>query len=123
MYRDAVATDVMRHNEHEPTDSLEAGSQSTAEPPDRSDDLTSFFICLHNLPTWPHDRLSRYKATLWRQASLILFTLRCLERHKPQLAEDESARQLTRTVQLTPTCLMLQTSGRCPERTRFRKSS
>ena len=29
------------------------------------------------------DRLSRYEATLWRQACQILFTLLCLDRRKP----------------------------------------
>jgi hypothetical protein len=38
---------------------------------------------LSNLPTYPLDRLSRYEASLWRQACQILFTLRCLERRKP----------------------------------------
>ena len=36
-----------------------------------------------NLPTYPLDRLSRYEATLWRQACQILFTLQCLDRQKP----------------------------------------
>jgi hypothetical protein len=29
------------------------------------------------------DRLSRYEATLWRQACQVLFTLQCLDRRKP----------------------------------------
>jgi hypothetical protein len=40
-------------------------------------------VRLSNLPTYPLDRLSRYEATLWRQACQILFTLRCLDRRKP----------------------------------------
>jgi hypothetical protein len=44
------------------------------------DDLTQSFVRLCNLPTYPLDRLSRYEATLWRQACQILFTLRCLNR-------------------------------------------
>jgi hypothetical protein len=84
MYRDAVATeDNMRQNEDEPTGSLGTGSQSTALPGDQSDDLTRSFVRLSNLPTYPLDRLSRYEATLWRQACQILFTLRCLDRRKP----------------------------------------
>jgi len=35
------------------------------------------------LATCPLDRLSRYEATLWRQACQILFTLQCLDRRKP----------------------------------------
>jgi hypothetical protein len=84
MYRDAVATeDNMRQNVDEPTGSLGTGSQSTALPGDQSDDLTRSFVRLSNLPTYPLDRLSRYEATLWRQACQILFTLRCLDGRKP----------------------------------------
>jgi hypothetical protein len=49
----------------------------------QSDDLTRSFVRLSNLPTYPLDRLSRYEATLWRQACQILFTLRCFDTHKP----------------------------------------
>jgi hypothetical protein len=80
MYRDAVATEeTMRENEDEP----DTGSQSNVGFADQSDDLTRSFVRLTNLPTYPLDRLSRYEATLWRQACQILFTLRCLERRKP----------------------------------------
>jgi hypothetical protein len=34
----------------------------------RSNDLTRSFVRLSNLPTYPLNRLSRYEATLWRQA-------------------------------------------------------
>jgi hypothetical protein len=82
MYRCAVVTEGdMRHTEDQPTDSLEAAM--SAEPSDQSDDLTGSFIRLSNLPTYPLDRLSRYEATLWRQACQILFTLQCLDRRKP----------------------------------------
>jgi hypothetical protein len=50
-------------------------NSKTAFPPD---DLTRSFVRLTNLPTYPLDRLSRYEATLWRQACQILLTLRCL---------------------------------------------
>jgi hypothetical protein len=84
MSRDAIATEGdTRHPEDEPTASLEAASHLTAEPADQSDDLTRSFIRLSNLPTYALDRLSRYEATLWRQACQILFTLRCLDRRKP----------------------------------------
>jgi hypothetical protein len=82
--RDAVASEGdIRCNEDEPADKLEAGSELTAEPADQSDDLTRAFVRLSNLPTYPLDRLSRYEATLWRQACQILFTLRCLDQRKP----------------------------------------
>ena len=84
MYQDAVATENdMRQNEDEPAGSPDTGLQSTAEPSGQCDDVTRSFVRLTNLPTYPLDRLSRYEATLWRQACQILFTLRCLERRKP----------------------------------------
>jgi hypothetical protein len=46
------------------------------------DDLTSSFVRLSNLPTYPLDRLSRYEATLWRQACQNLFALQFPKRRK-----------------------------------------
>jgi len=63
--------------------SLDAGSPSTQNAADPFDDLAHAFVRLSNLPTHPLDRLSRYEAALWRQACQILFTLQCLNRHKP----------------------------------------
>jgi hypothetical protein len=84
LYRDAVAAEnYTRQNEIDPTGGLDVDSQLTAEPADQSDDLTRSFIRLSNLPTYPLDRLSRYEATLWRQACQILFTLRSLDQRKP----------------------------------------
>ena len=78
MYRNALATEEdMQEDGDEPRSStLDPGPSSTAEPADPSDDLTRAFVRLSNLPTYPLDRLSRYEATLWRQACQILFTLR-----------------------------------------------
>jgi len=42
------------------------------------------FLRLANLPNFALDRLSRYEATLWRQARQILLALDALDRHKPQ---------------------------------------
>ena len=42
------------------------------------------FLRLANLPNFALDRLSRYEATLWRQASWVLFALDALDRRKPQ---------------------------------------
>jgi hypothetical protein len=39
------------------------------------------FLRLANLPNF---RLSRYEASLWRQASRILYALQTLDRRKPQ---------------------------------------
>jgi hypothetical protein len=58
-------------------------SNSNAEPGDPFDGLTGSFVRLTNLPTCPLDRLSRYEATLWRQACQILFTLHYLNRRRP----------------------------------------
>jgi hypothetical protein len=41
------------------------------------------FLRLANLPNFALDRLSRYEATLWRQAGRILL-LDALDRRKPQ---------------------------------------
>jgi hypothetical protein len=71
MYRDAMATDDTMQQDQD-------SSAISTEPNDKSDDLTRAFVRLSNLPTYPLDRLSRYEATLWRQACQILFTLRCL---------------------------------------------
>jgi hypothetical protein len=84
MYRDVVVTqDDTRQHEDEPTSGLNPGSQSATSAADQYDDLTRAFVRLSNLPTYPLDRLSRYEATLWRQACQILFTLQCLERRRP----------------------------------------
>jgi hypothetical protein len=42
------------------------------------------FLRLANLPNFALDRLSRYEATLWRQAGRILYALDALDRRKPQ---------------------------------------
>jgi hypothetical protein len=78
MYRHAVAFEDRMQKADENT-----GSQPISALTDQSDDLTCSFVRLTNLPTYPLDRLSRYEATLWRQACQVLFTLRCLERRKP----------------------------------------
>jgi|SRR6516225_8728681 len=83
-YRSLATEEALQQDDDEPRSSpLDPGPPSTVEPADRSDDLTRAFIRLSNLPTYPLDRLSRYEATLWRQARQVLFTLRCLDRRKP----------------------------------------
>jgi hypothetical protein len=59
------------------------GSASVTMSKGDSDEITCAFLRLSNLPTYPLDRLSRYEATLWRQACQILFSLQILERRKP----------------------------------------
>ena len=62
---------------------LASTNKCSAEPANQSDDLTRSFVLLNNLPTCPLDRLSRYEATLWRQACHLLFTLQFMNRRKP----------------------------------------
>jgi hypothetical protein len=50
------------------------------------------FLRLVNLPNFALDRLSRYEATLWRQAGRLLYALETLDRRKPQ----ERARRVRR---------------------------
>ena len=47
-------------------------------------DLTHCFLRLANLPNFALDRLNRYEAILWRQASQIVYALDTLDRRKPQ---------------------------------------
>jgi hypothetical protein len=47
-------------------------------------EFASCFLHLANLPNFALDRLSRYEATLWRQAGRILYALETLDRRKPQ---------------------------------------
>jgi hypothetical protein len=84
-YRNAVATeeDMLQHDDEPEGSIVDPAPSSTVEPADPSDDLTRAFVRLSNLPTYPLDRLSRYEATLWRQACQILFTLQSLDRRKP----------------------------------------
>lgn len=70
-----VPTDPKKNDDEVPGSTVEANGPF--------DDLTQSFIRLSNLPTCPLDRLSRYEATLWRQACQILFALQFLDRGKP----------------------------------------
>jgi hypothetical protein len=85
VYRNALAAEEAMQQDDDETSggTIDSGPPSTVEPADPSDDLTRAFVRLSNLPTYPLDRLSRYEATLWRQACQILFTLQCLDRRKP----------------------------------------
>jgi hypothetical protein len=84
VYRNALATEGnMQLDDETGSSTLDPYPPSTVEPADPSDDLTRSFVRLSNLPTCPLDRLSRYEATLWRQARQVLFTLQCLDRRKP----------------------------------------
>jgi hypothetical protein len=69
---------------HDITDQMRAAPGSRVEPVDPTADLARCFLRLANLPNYALDRLSRYEATLWRQAGQILFALDALDRRKPQ---------------------------------------
>jgi hypothetical protein len=85
MYRNAVTTedDMGQDEDVAAASALDPGAPSIVQPVGQADDLTRAFVRLSNLPTYPLDRLSRYEATLWRQACQILFTLQCLDRRRP----------------------------------------
>jgi hypothetical protein len=83
MYRIAVSAETDKAQDAVELDSdLDDSSSPSVDPADRAD-LTRSFIRLANLPTYPLDRLSRYEASLWRQACQLLFTLQFLGRRKP----------------------------------------
>jgi hypothetical protein len=77
MYKFALTSEENeRRHEDKPSTCLDHDSPPGTDPAAQTDDLTRSFVRLSNLPTYPLDRLSRYEATLWRQACQILFTLR-----------------------------------------------
>jgi hypothetical protein len=83
-YRNGFASEGdVRQDHDEPISALDPRAPVSAENADQGGDRTRSFVRLCNLPTYPLDRLSRYEATLWRQAYQILFTLRHLDRRKP----------------------------------------
>jgi hypothetical protein len=61
----------------------EAPVKSEQDLEDQPANLARSFLRLANLACYPLDRLSRYEATLWRQAGQILLTLAALDRCKP----------------------------------------
>lgn len=76
----------------EPTSFAEADGEQVpnAALPNSQDDSNQFdgvtqsYLRLANLSTYPLDRLSRYEATLWRQACQILLALQFLNRARPR---------------------------------------
>jgi hypothetical protein len=70
------------HQNNNPSASCEDVSQSELDQVFHPNDLTQSYVRLSNLPTFPLDRLSRYEATLWRQACQILFTLRYFDQRR-----------------------------------------
>src|SRR5262249_50180260 len=68
----------------EPEPDSSTAAPYPTKPLDPARELTRCFLRLVNLPSCALDRLSRYEATLWRQAGRILFALDALDRRKPQ---------------------------------------
>jgi hypothetical protein len=77
---------VLRENGEQQNDDSLTGHETLAsvhgDSVTKPDDLTQSFIRLSNLSACPLDRLSRYEATLWRQACQILWTLRGVDQRK-----------------------------------------
>ena len=63
---------------------IEALSDSGSKADATAVEFARCFLRLANLPNFALDRLSRYEATLWRQAGRILQALEILDRRKPQ---------------------------------------
>jgi hypothetical protein len=63
---------------------IEALSDSGLKADATAVEFARCFVRLANLPNFALDRLSRYEATLWRQAGRILHALEILDRRKPQ---------------------------------------
>jgi hypothetical protein len=78
-----VAATLNDGAEFEQHEEFDAGGSTSITPGGEPDDLTRSFVRLSNLPTYPLDRLSRYEATLWRQACQVLFALQLMERRNP----------------------------------------
>jgi hypothetical protein len=84
MYQNSVTiSDPVQRDPHDLTNDSDAGPKSSLGNIDEFDDLTRSFVRLSKLTTYPLDRLSRYEATLWRQACQTLFALQILDRRKP----------------------------------------
>jgi hypothetical protein len=77
--RQAASHGVANTTETSPASRL-ASTQGQIAP---GVELARCFLRLCNLPNYALDRLSRYEASLWRQAGQIVFALNNLDRHKP----------------------------------------
>ena len=78
--RQAASHGVANTTETSPASRL----ASTRGPVAPDVEVARCFLRLCNLPNYALDRLSRYEATLWRQAGQIVFALHNLDRCKPQ---------------------------------------
>jgi len=78
--RDPAAHDITTQKEA----LLRSEPNSVGPTVDPTVELTRCFLRLANLPNLALDRLSRYEATLWRQAGRVVYALDALDRRKPQ---------------------------------------
>jgi hypothetical protein len=78
---DPASVDSTSHDITNGTEAYPGPVEPAVEP---NADLARCFLRLTNLPNFALHRLSRYEATLWRQAGRILFALDALDRRKPQ---------------------------------------
>lgn len=69
---------------HRTVSTLETVPDSMKRTDAHNVEFARCFLGVANLPNFVLDRLSRYEATLWRQAARILFALDALDRRKPQ---------------------------------------
>src|SRR5262249_19834586 len=69
---------------HSALSKIETVSHSTLKADAPAVEFAHCFLRLANLPNFALDRLSRYEATLWRQAGRTLYALEKLDRRKPQ---------------------------------------
>ena len=73
--RQKIIDGLTENNRQDVNETTSGSPASAAERDSQADVLTGSFIALTNLPSYPLDRLSRYEASLWRQACQIMFTL------------------------------------------------
>jgi len=79
--RDPAADCITKTTEEE---MLSSGPKPVEPDVHHTVEFARCFLRLANLPNFALDRLSRYEATLWRQARQTLFALDALDRRKPQ---------------------------------------
>jgi hypothetical protein len=78
------ADSIRRAASHHAVTNLETVPSSVRKVEATPVEFAHCFLRLANLPNFALDRLSRYEATLWRQAKQILCALEVLDRCKPQ---------------------------------------
>ncbi len=83
MLRPAVSASA-HTTSHNAVSNIESASDVGINAHASAVEFARCFLHLANLPNFALDRLSRYEATLWRQAGRIIYALETLDRRKPQ---------------------------------------